>query len=123
MKLKEKARQLEEQLSAVFIAYRRPDTPRMAKLAAAITVCYALSPIDLIPDFIPVLGYLDDLIVLPLLIAWSIRLIPPQIMQECREQARDSWQSGKPKQAKYAVPIILFWLVMASVLIYNLVRD
>jgi len=117
MKLKDQARQLREQLSAVFLAYRRSDTPRRAKIVAAITVCYALSPIDLIPDFIPVLGYLDDLIILPLLIAWSIRLVPPEIMQECREQAASVWPNGKPEQAIYAVPIILFWVAVIGVII------
>ncbi len=117
MKLKDQARQLREQLSAVFLAYRRPDTPRRAKIVAAITVCYALSPIDLIPDFIPVLGYLDDLIILPLLIAWSIRLIPPEIMRECREQSASIWPNGKPKQAIFAVPIVLLWLAVAGLVV------
>lgn len=122
MKLKAKAQQLEVQLSAVFIAYRHPDTPKWAKVVAALTICYALSPIDLVPDFIPVLGYLDDLIILPLLIAWSIRLIPARIMEESRAQAKSLWQDGKPKSVKYAIPIVLFWLLITALIICGLAR-
>lgn len=67
----------------------------MAKIIAAIAVGYALSPIDVVPDFIPVLGYLDDLIILPVLAAWAIRLIPKEIMEECKTEAEGLWKDGK----------------------------
>lgn len=82
---KERIRQLTERLSAVYLAYRRRDTPFLAKLMAGLTIAYALSPIDLIPDFIPVLGLLDDLVILPLLLWLVLKLIPKQIMDECTE--------------------------------------
>ena len=77
-----------------------------------ITVGYALSPIDLIPDFIPILGYLDDLIILPFLIFWSIKLIPKEVMDECKEQAKDLWKDGKPKKWYYAIPIIVIYILI-----------
>jgi len=83
MKLKEKIKELKTKVSALYLALKRKDTPIPAKIAAAITVGYALSPIDLIPDFIPILGYMDDIILLPLLMAISIKLIPKKIMEEC----------------------------------------
>ena len=86
-RLREWARRLKLEIRAVAIAYRSPQTPWFAKLFAALVVAYALSPIDLIPDFIPVLGYLDDLLILPLGLALAIRLTPDPVMQSAREQA------------------------------------
>lgn len=107
---KERARQLKTDIPAVFIAMKRTDTPILAKIMAAITVMYALSPIDLIPDFIPVLGYLDDIIVLPAFVALTIKIIPKQIWIECRKDANTLWKNGKPKKWYYAIPIAILWL-------------
>ena len=79
---------------------------------AAVCVGYALSPIDLIPDFIPVLGYLDDIILLPVLIAVTIRLIPDEVLEKNRRASKDMWENGKPKKWYYAIPIILIWLLI-----------
>ena len=76
MKLKERAKQLKQDISAVFLALKEKDTPVIAKIFAGITIAYALSPIDFIPDFIPILGYLDDLIILPLFVTVTVKLIP-----------------------------------------------
>lgn len=76
MTLKEQARKLKQDAPAVFLAYKDRDTPLLAKILAGVTVAYALSPIDLIPDFVPVLGYLDDVLLLPALIALTVKLIP-----------------------------------------------
>ncbi len=103
-KLKTKAKELKNNISALFLAYKRKDVSIWAKILIIITVSYALSPIDLIPDFIPVLGYLDDLIILPLLIFLSLKLIPKEIMAECKEQAKNLWKDGKPKKWYYAAP-------------------
>ena len=81
MNLKERARQLKIDIPAVFLSLKSKDTPLVAKVLAVITVGYALSPIDLIPDFIPVLGYLDDIIILPALIALTIRHIPQETFE------------------------------------------
>ncbi len=112
MDLKARAKQLKTDIPAVFLALRHKNTPFAAKAIAFLTVAYALSPIDLIPDFIPVLGYLDDVILLPAMVAWTVKLIPEQVMGECRAQAQTIWKDGKPKRWYYAVPIVVIWLVV-----------
>ncbi|MDR2884786.1 MAG: DUF1232 domain-containing protein [Deferribacteraceae bacterium] len=117
MNLKERAKQVKRDIPAVFIALRRKDTPAIAKILAAITVVYALSPIDLIPDFIPVLGLLDDLIILPILITLTVKLIPDTIFEACRAESQEIWRTGKPKRWYYAIPILLAWLVICLLVI------
>lgn len=112
MTLKERARCLKTDVPAVFLALRSPRTPWYAKAVAALTVGYALSPVDLVPDFIPVLGYLDDVLLLPLLVALFIRLVPPDVWAECRQSAQGLWTDGKPKKWYYAIPIVLVWLLL-----------
>lgn len=109
MKLKERAKQLKTDIPAVFWALRRKETPLLAKIIAAVTVAYALSPVDFIPDFIPVIGLLDDVILLPGLVALVVKLIPKEVFDECRKEALDLWSDGKPKKWYYALPIILIW--------------
>lgn len=87
MNLKEQAKSLKTDVPAVFLALKSRKTPWYAKITAAIVVIYALSPVDLIPDFIPFLGYLDDLIILPALIALTVKLIPEEVFSECRKRA------------------------------------
>lgn len=120
MNIKEKSEQLKSKIAVIFLAYKRKDTPFLTKIIIAITVGYALSPIDLIPDFIPVLGYLDELVILPLLIALSIKLIPSNILQECEVQAVDLWKNGKPKKWCYAIPIITIWIFVIGLIIYKI---
>ena len=117
MGLKERAARLKTDIPALFLFLRRRETPLYAKLLAGITVAYALSPIDLIPDFIPVAGYLDDLILLPALAALTIKLIPREIFEECRAQSEGMWANGKPKKWYYALPIIIFWLIIIFLII------
>ncbi|PRR78042.1 hypothetical protein CLLI_19620 [Clostridium liquoris] len=112
MNLKEKANEIKIYIPALFIAIKRKDTPIIAKIFAVITVGYALSPIDVVPDFIPVLGYLDDLIILPLLAALAIKFIPDEIMKECKIEAENMWKDGKPKKWYYAIPIVVLWLLV-----------
>ncbi len=114
--ISQKSKQLKTKIVAVYLALRRKDTPMLAKIAAGITVGYALSPIDLIPDFIPVLGYLDDFIILPLLIALSVKLIPQRIMEECEAQALGMWQNGRPKKWYFALPILAIWVAIAALI-------
>jgi hypothetical protein len=76
-------------------------------------VAYACSPIDLIPDFVPVLGYLDDLVLLSLGIAWALRLIPPAVLVECRVRAQEAVQDGKPVSWVAGAVIVVLWLVLA----------
>jgi uncharacterized membrane protein YkvA (DUF1232 family) len=104
------ARALKQDTLALYLAARHPQTPWLAKLIIAGVVAYALSPVDLIPDFIPVLGYLDDLILLPLGISLAIRMIPPHLLDECRERARITFAEGKPVSRLAGVMILLIWL-------------
>lgn len=122
MKLKENADNLKQNISAIYIAIKKKDTPIIAKIFAGITVGYALSPIDIVPDFIPILGYLDDIILLPLFIWISIKLIPEEIMEQSKIEARDIWKEGRPKKWYYGIPIIIFWLIIAIIIIKLIVN-
>ena len=113
MKINERAAMLKRGIPAVFLALKDGRTPFIAKILAGITVAYALSPVDLIPDFVPVLGYLDDVILLPGLIALTVKLIPPRVLESCRDQAEGMWQDGKPKKWYFALPIALVWMLAA----------
>lgn len=119
-KAKAWARNLKRDVVALWIAARDPRTPFSAKLVAGAVAAYALSPIDLIPDFIPVLGYLDDLLIVPLGILIAIRLIPEPLMADFRQQALE--RDGKPKSMAAASAIIVIWLVSITALAYWLMR-
>lgn len=108
---------MKSDIPAIFPALRKQETPTVAKVMAAVVVMYALSPIDLIPDFIPVLGYLDDLILLPLLTAITVKLIPADILATCRQQSADLWQDGKPQRWYYGLPIVGFWCLVIILII------
>lgn len=112
MNLKERAKKLKTDLPAVFLALKKKETPVYAKILAGITVLYALSPIDLIPDFVPVLGYLDDVIILPALVALTVKLIPKEIFAQCQIDSVGLWENGKPKKWYYALPIVAIWLLI-----------
>ena len=116
-KLKDRAKKLKTDVPAVFFALKEKRTPWYAKILAAAVVVYALSPIDLIPDFIPVLGYLDDLIILPVLIAWCIKCIPHEVFEECRRRAESVWGGEKPKKWYYAIPFVLIWTAVVALIV------
>ncbi len=121
MTLKERASQLKFQIPAVFLALKNGQTPWYAKVLAGITVAYALSPVDLVPDFIPVLGYLDDVILLPGLVALTVKCIPKKVWQRCLENAQGLWADGKPKKWYYAIPIALIWLLLIICILKTIV--
>lgn len=121
-KLKEISHRLKRDIPAIYIALKCKDTPLLAKILAAVTVAYALSPVDLIPDFIPILGYLDDLILLPLFAALTIKCIPKSLLEQCRHQADGLWENGKPKRWYYAVPIVLVWVVVLIKIVMHFVK-
>src|ERR687885_2044119 len=91
---KRRARQLKTEMYALYLAYKDPRVPWYARVFAACVVGYAFSPIDLIPDPIPILGYLDDLILVPLGIALAVRMIPPDVLAECQAKSREVMQQG-----------------------------
>jgi uncharacterized membrane protein YkvA (DUF1232 family) len=111
---KQRARRLKREAYALYLACRDPRLPWHVKILTACVVGYAFSPIDLIPDFIPILGYLDDLILVPLGIALVLRMIPPAVMEECRRNAEALIQTGKPVNRTAAVVIITIWVLGAA---------
>nr|MBC7611764.1 DUF1232 domain-containing protein [Pseudopedobacter sp.] len=117
--MKDKVKQMKQDTLALYYAYQHPDTPFTAKLLIGITIGYLLSPIDLIPDFIPVLGLLDDLLIVPFLIVLSIRLIPAIVWKASLERA-----IAEPlilKKAKwFVVIVILIWLLIIAGLFFYL---
>ena len=112
--LKKRARHLKAETFALYLAARDPRTPWYAKLVVAGIVAYAFSPIDLIPDFVPVLGYLDDLILIPAGIALAIRLVPDSVLADCRAQAQETLKNGRPVSRIAAVVIIVIWIALAA---------
>jgi uncharacterized membrane protein YkvA (DUF1232 family) len=119
---KRRVRQLKKETYVVYLACRDPRTPWYARLLAACVVGYAFSPIDLIPDTIPVLGYLDDLVLVPLGIALTLKMIPPEVMAECREQADAAMLDGRPTNWVAGGVIVAIWLILASLSILLTVR-
>jgi uncharacterized membrane protein YkvA (DUF1232 family) len=111
---KEKARELKTEVYALYLAYRDPRVSWPARIFAGLVVAYAFSPIDLIPDPIPVLGYLDDLILIPAGVVLARRMIPPVVLAECRVKAREVMAAGKPVNRAAAVVIVAIWLIAAA---------
>ncbi|WP_027624287.1 YkvA family protein [Clostridium lundense] len=120
--IKQKAKEIKKEIGALYLAYKRPDIPFYTKLVLIIVVGYALSPIDLIPDFIPVLGYLDDLVLIPLGIAFAVKLIPRDIMDECRQQSEDIFKKGKPKNWVVAGIIICIWIIIIGYITVKIIK-
>ncbi len=114
--LKKQAKRLKTEVTALAYAQRHPDTPWYARAAALCVVAYALSPIDLIPDFIPVLGLLDDLILLPLGVYLTLKLVPEHVMVEARARA-----TAQPPSKWGAVVIVFSWLALLGVTLYFVV--
>lgn len=113
-RLKARASRLKTETYALYLAARHPGTPLYAKLLVAGIVAYALSPIDLIPDFVPVLGYVDDLVLLPLGIALAIRMIPGPILEECRERSREAFAGDRPISWIAAIVVAGVWISLTA---------
>ena len=97
---------------AIYLAYKDPRVPAYARVFAACVVGYAFSPIDLIPDPIPVLGYLDDLVLVPLGVWLALKMIPAPVLAECREKAAEAMRRGSPVNRVAAVVIVAIWAMM-----------
>lgn len=113
-KWKKRAHDLKTETFALYLAVRDPRTPWYAKILAAGIVAYALSPIDIIPDFIPVLGYLDDLVIIPLGISLAIKMIPRHVLNECRTSAKKTMQGREPVSRIAGAVIIVIWLLLIT---------
>lgn len=113
--IKNWARRIKRDAVMLWFARRHPDTPLLAKVICVLAVLYALSPIDLVPDFVPILGYVDDVLLLPAMIWLAVRLLPPHVVALCRVQA-DDWmtaQGSKPQSYIGAAIIVALWLAFA----------
>jgi uncharacterized membrane protein YkvA (DUF1232 family) len=112
-KIKAKAKELKLNLFVLYLANKDPRVPWYAKLFTLCVVAYAFSPIDLIPDFIPVLGYLDDLVLVPLGITLALKLIPQSVIEDCKEKAKEIQKNGQPKNWVTATLFIAIWILLA----------
>ena len=119
-RLKRWAQRLRVEVYALYLAYQDPRVPWYARVFAAVVVAYAFSPIDLIPDPIPVLGYLDDLVIIPLGVALAIKMIPPQVLAGCREEARGAKDRTVGRVA--AVVVVAVWLALAALAVWLVAR-
>ncbi|XFA99783.1 YkvA family protein [Candidatus Izemoplasma sp. B36] len=120
MSVKERIEELTIKITRIYVCLKSKNTPWYVKFLGWITVGYALSPIDLIPDFIPILGYIDDLVILPVLALITIKMIPKSIWEDSLEIAESIWKDGKPKKWYYAIPIVLIWLIIVFLVIFKI---
>lgn len=114
--MRERLEALQQDTYALYLAARDPRTPWHAKAVAVLVTAYAFSPIDLIPDFITVLGYLDDLVLVPLGVLLALRLIPRDVMAESRDRAQATWKDGEFAVKRGAFVVVALWLVGALVI-------
>ncbi len=124
-KWKASANVLKTEVYALYLAYKDKRTPWYARVFAAAVVAYAFSPIDLIPDPIPVLGYLDDLVIVPLGAFLAVKMIPAQVMLESREKAKAVIAQGKPVNKIAAAVIVMIWIglaAIAAVIVYRWIK-
>jgi uncharacterized membrane protein YkvA (DUF1232 family) len=118
---KERVRALKKETFALYLACRHPRVPWYAKVLALIVVGYALSPIDLIPDFIPILGYLDDMVLIPLGIMLVIRMIPAEVLAECRRKAEAMVGRATRAGKIAAVVIVMIWIMTAALVVWLII--
>ena len=121
-KWKQEARNLRTEVYAIYLAYKDSRVPLYARVFAGCVVAYAFSPIDLIPDPIPILGYLDDLVLIPLGVMLALKMIPKDVMRECREKARDLMAEEIPVNKAAAAIIIGIWAILAAFFVFAIVR-
>lgn len=121
-RLRERSRRLKTWTFALYLAYKDPRVPWHARLFALCVVAYAFSPLDLIPDFVPVLGYVDDLILIPIGISLAIRMIPNHVLLECREKADGMMAQGKPTNWVAAAVIVTVWVLLAGLGVFVVLR-
>ncbi|WP_134686976.1 YkvA family protein [Brevibacillus migulae] len=120
--IKSKAKLLKREAFVLYFAYKDQRVPWHAKLFAICVVAYAFSPIDFIPDFIPILGYLDDIILVPLGIWLALKLIPEEVISDCRAKAQELMAKGKPKNWVTGISFIVIWILLGTWLSWYLYK-
>jgi uncharacterized membrane protein YkvA (DUF1232 family) len=118
IRIKKQMHDLKWNVLALYLARNDPRVPLKSKIAIAVAVGYLLCPIDLIPDFIPVLGQVDDLIIVPALIGYAVKSIPPEMLEEYKRKARSEFKKGSPKAYKAAAVIVLIWVAVLASIVY-----
>lgn len=121
-KLKEKAHQLQIEAYALFIAMRDPRVPWYARVFTGLVIAHTFSPIDLIPDFIPVVGYLDDLVITPVGIAIALKMIPEEVMVDARSKASEMMEQGKPVSKAGVMLVIAIWIILIIAILAAIIR-
>jgi uncharacterized membrane protein YkvA (DUF1232 family) len=119
---KQRVRQLKQETYAIYLACKDPRVPWYTRVFAGFVVAYAFSPLDLIPDFIPILGYLDDLVLVPLGIILVLKMIPPAVLVECRQKAEVAMGEGKPTNWIAAGVIVAIWLLVGILAVLGVGR-
>ena len=122
-KFKKKSDSISRKMGAMLLALRRKDTPLYAKLVCGLYVYYVLSPVDIIPDFIPILGTLDDIIILPFLMWLAFKMVPADIMNECLDQSDEIWDEGGERKMRYAIPVFIIWTLLAIWIIHLILKN
>jgi len=120
--LKDKARKLKTEITTLYYVYQDPKLGLLPKIIILFTLGYALSPIDLIPDFVPVLGYLDDLVIIPALISLSVKLIPEEIFASARGKAIEEPLKLKKNNWFFALLFISIWVVLIAVIVLKIIK-
>jgi uncharacterized membrane protein YkvA (DUF1232 family) len=119
---RQRAAQLKRETYALYLAYRDPRTPWYARVFAALVIGYVFSPIDPIPDFIPVVGLLDEMVVVPAGVLVAARMIPADVLAECREKAREAAEGERPVSRVAAVVVVSAWLLCVALAVFLAVR-
>ena len=119
---RQRATQLKSETYALYLAYRDPRTPWYARVFAALVIGYVFSPIDPIPDFIPVVGLLDEMVVVPIGVLVAARMIPADVLAECREKAREAAEGERPVSRVAAVVVVCAWLLCVALAVFLAAR-
>lgn len=118
-KIRSWAKKIKHYITTLYLVLKRQDVHWLKKAYIGLIVFYAISPVDLIPDFIPILGYLDDVIILPILIIFALKMIPKHILDECKKEAEEKYGDIKLTSRTAGIIIILIWLLIIAYLIYR----
>lgn len=122
-KVREKMSELKWNILALYLARKDPRIPLRSKILVAVAVAYLLTPVDLIPDFIPVIGQLEDIVIVPALLGFAMRSIPPELLREYEEKAKLEFREGSPKSYIGMVMVVAVWVLIISLVTYLILKS